>query len=285
MSPEPGEAAAGLIAPRLRAALAASTGRPFVVGLCGAQGSGKSTLARLLAQRFATEGLRVATLSIDDIYLSRDDREHLAATVHPLFATRGVPGTHDVALGEAVIDACAGKGMVALPRFAKEEDRRRPPEQWDHVEGPVDLLLFEGWCVGARAQPEAALEAPVNALEAREDRDGGWRHAVNARLADDYRHLFARVDFLVLLAAPDFSVVAGWRKQQEHELRARLAREGCAPGATMDDAGVERFIQHYQRITQAILAEMPARADLVIDLDSARRPSLRATGSPSDATV
>jgi D-glycerate 3-kinase len=272
VSAEIASATIDLIEPRVRAAFAAKRRRPFVVGLCGAQGSGKSTVSEGLKVRFEAVGINVALLSIDDLYLPREEREALAASVHPLLRTRGVPGTHDVALGRAVIADCGGEGVVTLPRFAKEDDTRRPRDQWAMIEAPVDIILFEGWCVGAVAQDAAALDAPVNALERDEDQGGVWRRWVNDRLASDYRRLFGRIDYLILLAAPGFEVVSAWRKEQEHKLRAALAAEGRGLAATLDDAGVERFIQHYQRITEHVLAEMPGRADLVVALDEARRP-------------
>lgn len=275
MSVELARATIDLIEPRLRAALAASPRRPFVVGLCGAQGSGKSTVSEGLRARFEARGLTVALLSIDDLYLPREDRAALAASVHPLLRTRGVPGTHDVALGEAILAACAAQGSVALPRFSKQDDTRRPQGDWPVIETPVDIVLFEGWCVGAAAQDDAALAVPVNALERDEDPEGVWRRWVNARLAGDYQRLFARIDYLVLLAAPGFEVVAGWRKEQEHRLRAALVAEGGGLAATLDDAAVERFIQHYQRITEHVLTEMPGRADFTVALDRARRPLTR----------
>ncbi len=262
-----------LIEPRLRVAFASSRRRPFVIGLCGAQGSGKSTVSEGLKARLEAVGMSVALLSIDDLYMPREDRVALAANVHPLLRTRGVPGTHDVALGEAVLADCGREGLIAMPRFAKEEDTRRP--EGTLLEGPVDIVLFEGWCVGAAPQPEAALDEPVNMLECDEDPDGIWRRWVNARLASDYQRLFERIDYLLLLAAPGFEVVSGWRKEQEHKLRAALLANGKGLAATLDDAGVERFIQHYQRITQHILIEMTGRADLTIALDADRRPSLR----------
>ncbi|WP_343520605.1 kinase [Sphingomonas sp.] len=242
--------------------------RPLILGICGSQGSGKSTLARGLIER---PGVRAAVLSLDDLYLGKAARAELARDVHPLLATRGVPLTHDVALGCAILDAVkAGQG-VRLPRFDKASDEPLPEAQWEAVDGPLDLLIFEGWCVGAAPQSDTDLAAPVNDLERTEDPDGRWRRAVNAALAGLYQALFARLDRLALLAAPGFDVVRGWRTQQEAELRAALAAAGRDPALAMTDAQIMRFIQHYERITRAILAEMPGRADLTLRLDSDRR--------------
>jgi len=238
-------------------------GRPLVLGLCGPQGSGKSTLAA----RLAAQVPGAAILSLDDLYRTRAERVAMAASVHPLFATRGVPGTHDVALGEAAIAALDAGAPATLPRFDKATDDRAPRSAWDRAAAGCPLLILEGWCVGAAPQDAAALSAPVNALERDEDPDGVWRRAVDAALARDYRRLFARIDLLVLLRPPAFETVLGWRLEQEHALRA--ARDDGA--GVMDDAAVARFVQHYERLTRHILAEMSARADLVIDLDADRR--------------
>lgn len=240
----------------------------FVVGLCGAQGSGKSTMVRVLAQLLSGRGLRVAVLSIDDLYATRAQRQRLAAQIHPLLATRGPPGTHDLALGlEVLADLAAGKG-TALPRFDKARDDRCPRGEWPLV-GRVDVLLFEGWCVGARAEPEAALAAPINALERDEDRAMVWRRHVNAALAGDYAALFARIDRLVMLRAPSFDAVRMWRLEQEAKLRAI---RGTGPGSrVMSEDEVLRFVQFFQRTTRQIEREMPERADMVVMLDTARQ--------------
>lgn len=236
----------------------------FVLGICGAQGSGKSTLVADLAERLVAAGLRVATLSLDDLYRTKAERQTLAAKVHPLLATRGVPGTHDIALGLATIETLARGEPVPLPRFDKGRDDRAPESEWPRAPAGTQILLLEGWCLGAAPQPAADLAEPVNALEADEDPDGTWRGHANRALAQDYPALWARIDRLIFLAAPDWSVVAKWREQQEAELRQR------APGA-MTPAAVTRFIQHYERLTRWMLAELPERADLTLRLDRARR--------------
>lgn len=255
--------AADLIESAIRTALASRSKRPLVVGVCGSQGSGKSTVCKTLTTRFSQPGLKVANLSLDDLYLPLAERVKLAEQVHPLLRTRGVPGTHDTKLGIETLDALAHPGHVALPRFDKAVDDRRPRSAWDSIEGPAQLVLFEGWCVGARPQAMAALSQPVNALEANEDVKGRWRKYVNDALGGAYQRLFHKIDLLVLLAAPSFDVVLKWRTQQEHELRAHANR---ASSGVMSDEALARFIQHYERLTKHVLIEMPGRADLVIHL-------------------
>jgi D-glycerate 3-kinase len=242
-------------------------GRPVIVGINGAQGSGKSTLALFLLHWLRREiGLATACLSIDDIYLTRAERETLARDLHPLFVTRGVPGTHDTGLGDRLLDALTATGpprTVGLPAFDKGRDDRLPEAQWPRVEAPVDVVLFEGWCVGARPQDAAALADPVNALEAGEDTGAVWRCAVNEHLGNDYARLFDRLDMLVMLRIPSFDKVLEWRGLQERKLRERSrTSDGLA------DAELHRFVRHYERLTRHMLATMPAYADVVIDVDA-----------------
>lgn len=253
---------------QVRDALAAQVRRPVMIGLCGAQGSGKTTLADAVVAACAAEGLRSAALSIDDLYLTRAERQSLAREVHPLLATRGVPGTHDIALGMSVLEALERGEPVALPRFDKIADDRRPQSGWPLSPPSCEVLVLEGWCVGAMPQAAGDLALPVNRLEAEEDPHGTWRGYANDALAGPYRRLFARIDRLVLLAAPGFEVVHRWRLEQERE----LTFDAGADTKGMDEAAIARFIRHYERLTRYILAEMPGRADLVVRLDDARRP-------------
>ncbi len=265
------EAVARPLAGRI-AAQRAATGRPLVVGLCGSQGSGKSTLAAFLAALLEAEGLSTAVMSVDDLYLDREERRRLAGRVHELLATRGPPGSHDVTLGLTVLDALTREDgaarEIALPHFDKANDAAFDPAGWPRVRAPVDVVLFEGWFVGARPQPTADLTESVNALEREEDADGAWRRHVNAALAGGYQALFARIDLLVLLQAPGFEQVYAWRALQEEKLAADLETQG-RPGKVMDAAALHRFIAHYERLTRWILSEMPQRADVVVRLGTA----------------
>ena len=239
----------------------------FVLGINAAQGAGKSTLAALVADYLHKQcGYEVATLSIDDLYLPKAARQRLAKSVHPLLATRGVPGTHDPELGEAIISSLQGlvEGeRLPLPRFDKLRDDRLPAIEWPTVAGPVDVVLFEGWCVGSQAVAESELAEPINALERTRDTTGDWRRFVNHQLGTRYQGLFSLLDALVFMAVPDFDCVRRWRTEQEHQL---IAAADNASGAGMSDAEVAEFVQYFERVTRQNLAVLPRRADVVLRL-------------------
>jgi D-glycerate 3-kinase len=257
----------------------AATNGPLLIGLAGAQGAGKTTVAHALAAALGEAGRKSAALSLDDFYLSRAERRERAAQRHPLFVTRGVPGTHDVAAACAALAAAkAGDGFLA-PRFDKALDERRPRAQWRQVAGGLDALIFEGWCLGARPQPEDDLAEPINMLERAFDRDGRWRRAVNCALGGEYQSLFGLLDRLIFLRAPDFAVVERWRAEQE-----RCAAPHAS--AVMTPEEISFFIQYFERITRFMLTELPERADLTLWLDERRRvvAAVRAPGSAPGVT-
>ena len=250
---------------------------PFLLGISGLQGCGKSTLADLLVDTAQRHGLHAVTLSLDDVYLDRATRGQLARTVHPLLATRGVPGTHDLDLLHATLDGLAAaspQSPLRLPRFDKGRDEPAAHDRWPSVVRPPSLVVLEGWCLAVPPQPEAALAAPINTLERLQDPDARWRRHVNAQLASHYTRLWQRIDWLVLLQAPSFDVVQNWRDQQE----AAMRREG-APQA-MDAAALQHFIRHFERLSRHALDCLPALADCIVELDASRRiRSLHGAGS------
>ncbi|GAM04012.1 kinase [Novosphingobium sp. MBES04] len=243
----------------------AEAGRPLIVGVNGAQGSGKSTLCRFLAEALLPEcGLAAVTLSLDDFYLTRAERVAMARDIHPLFRTRGVPGTHDVALALSVMDDLVAGRDTAIPRFSKALDDRLPVSDRTRYAAPVHIVLLEGWCIGATPQLPADLAKPLNELEAQEDADGIWRSHANALLEASYAQWFSRIDRLIMLKPPSFDHVLSNRLLQEEKLR----RSSPDAPAVMDEPAVRRFISHYERLTRHMFAEMPQRADMVFDLDS-----------------
>jgi len=248
---------------------------PLIVGINGAQGAGKSTLCRFLEVLLERRGSHAVTLSIDDLYLTKAERERLAREVHPLLATRGVPGTHCPALGLAIIEAVRAGHSFDMPRFDKSIDDRSP--QVEPVAGPVDVLLFEGWCLGAGPQEQYALATPVNALEAEEDPAGTWRQFVNDALRNDYAALFEELDMLVMLKVPDFQAVRRNRALQEEKLRARSPE---APGL-MDATALKHFLDQDERLTEHMFAEMPPRADVLVEIGRDQRPVRLSTAAHS----
>ncbi len=250
--------------------------RPVLIGIHGAQGTGKSTLTLFLKDVLQDVfGCRAASFSLDDIYLTRAEREHLAETVHPLLVTRGVPGTHDIELGQKVINQLTAAGPTdhtPVPMFDKSMDDRSPTELWPEFEGRPDVVLVEGWCVAATpAKDPGELAAPVNALEREEDPQGIWRQYVDDCLQGAYRTFFDQLDSLIMLQAPSMDCVLEWRTLQEHKLARRQGgapEEGKPPASLriMSDDQVARFIMHYERITRRCLAELPSRADVVIEV-------------------
>ncbi len=232
-----------------------------IVGVAGPQGSGKTTLVRA----YVSAHPGVAHFSIDDVYLKKKDRQTVAHEVHPLFATRGPPGTHDIALFNETLTALESAlpdWQVALPAFDKVADERIPGERWPVFRGRPDVILVDGWCIGARAQDAAELDKPVNRLETNEDVAGTWRRHANAQLDWDYRIAFARLDAILHLRAPDFAIIQEWRCQQEEGLLGR----SLTPA---DRERIAHFIQHYERITRHML-DGGRRADIEVQLDARR---------------
>jgi D-glycerate 3-kinase len=252
-------------------------GDVFVLGINGAPGSGKSTLCALL-QVILEVGFnqRVVTLSIDDFYLTRAERQHLAAQVHPLFITRGVPGTHDVALAIKALELLKSANRASstpLPAFDKALDDRLPEKEGPIFQGRPDIVLFEGWCVGAQPEPAQRLARPINTLEIEEDADGVWRRYVNQALGSQYARLFSLLDALFLLKIPTFKVVYAQRLEQEQQLAQALRGGHLETSArqAMSARELQRFIMHFQRLTEYMLDEMPKRADLVLEIDEHRQ--------------
>lgn len=245
-----------------------SEGKTLFIGINGAQGSGKSTLAGLL-ELILNRAFRkhAISISIDDFYHDRNTRQQMAHELHPLFITRGVPGTHDIELALHVFHQLENhdETPVLIPTFDKAIDDRLPRDQWKSYEQPIDIVLFEGWCVGARPQPAEELIDPVNSLEAQDDADGRWRALVNQFLADEYQKWFGFLDNLIMLAVPSMEQVYEWRGLQENRLEASTLHE--SPAGVMDQNALRRFIMHYERLTRHQLKHMPEYADVYLPLN------------------
>ncbi|MBL4638412.1 MAG: kinase [Proteobacteria bacterium] len=251
------------------------TDKILVLGINGAQGSGKSTLAKLLVQIFDQDfALTAVALSLDDFYYTGQERKHLAQTLHPLLNTRGVPGTHDIPLAIKIVQRLsAEEGICHIPRFNKVTDDRYAQAEWTVVSGHVDIIIVEGWCLGAQAQHPDELVIPINDLEAKEDSEQIWRSYVNDQLKLHYPALFSYIDVWVMLKAPSFDCIYQWRLEQEMKLRSTIAQQPRSERQNqnlMTEKDIVRFIKFYQRITEHMLKTLPEKVDYLFEMNQQR---------------
>ncbi|MBX3511627.1 MAG: hypothetical protein KF700_10525 [Hyphomonadaceae bacterium] len=233
--------------------------RPALIGVGGAQGAGKSYLCASYAQSRPA----VAHFSLDDVYRTKANRVVLAHGVHPLLITRGPPGTHDLPLAARTIDRLASAkagAQTPMPAFEKRADNRAPESLWPIHEGACETILVDGWCMGARA---SSMEPPINTLEKESDADGKWRRMTQRLLETDYNAFFSRFDAMIYLQAPSWEIVRTWRGQQEAELLGRAL-------TPEENASLDRFVMHYERITRAMLSGHHS-ARWIVHLDKNRK--------------
>lgn len=263
----------------------ANQGSPLMLGLCGSQGSGKSTLSSYLSEMLKCQGLNAVSFSLDDFYLTKQQRAQLAKDVHPLYATRGVPGTHDIALIRRFFeDVKARKVGTRVPHFDKATDDRKPESDWTVIDSAIDVLIFEGWCWGVEACADNELATPVNDFERDFDTDSGWRLYSNHVLKDYMAALYKYIDHWLFLRAPSFEQVYEWRLEQEQKMQRQLPANAKVKGMSPEQIHV--FIQHYQRLTQRLLEDFPDRADIVWQLGESREViSMRVTGELAKLVV
>jgi len=242
---------------------------PLFISINGAQGTGKSTLTQFLKHLIEIKsGLTVADISLDDFYLTRKERVQLANNNHPLFLTRGVPGTHDANLMENTISALLDQRPCIMPRFDKAIDDRCNESMWTQYNSDsnklIDIILFEGWCNNSPEQSTEELATPINELEENEDSDGIWRNYANEQLSNYNNKIFQQADMSIMLKAPDFNSIYEWRTLQENKLMdATTSRNNLK---IMSPAELQRFIQHYERISRHTLDHLPSTADIVIPI-------------------
>ena len=243
--------------------------KPHILGIQGSQGSGKSTCAHFLRLILEEElKLRVAVVSLDDFYLIKSERIELAKQIHPLLRTRGVPGTHDTELIQNTFSAIKNGEPALVPVFDKAKDDRVQKGQWQSIDNGIDLLIFEGWCVGVPLQNQSLLLTPINSLEREEDAEATWRNFVNDYLQNSYASIYAQLDTLIALQAPSFDCVFNWRLLQEQKLISRLEQAGKDFSGAQTPEQIQRFISHYQRLTEHAIATMPDRADALLYLNA-----------------
>jgi len=240
-----------------------------IIGLSGGQGSGKSTITGILKFILKKKyGLELCVFSIDDFYKTKAERKKMSKNIHPLFLTRGVPGTHNVSLINKTFKNLKKKIFkpVLIPKFDKSIDDRSKKSKWTKVKKPPSVIIFEGWCVGARHQKINVLKKSLNLIERKHDADFQWRKKVNNQLKNHYKKLFNKIDKLVYLKAPSFNHIFQWRLLQEQKLKLTSKNKG-----TMSKSKVKEFIMFYERITKQMMKDFSQISDLTIFLDKSHR--------------
>ena len=240
-----------------------------IIGLTGGQGAGKSTITQIIKLIFDYNyNLKVVYFSIDDFYKTLKERTKLSENIHKLFKTRGVPGTHDTKLLKKTFSGLMKKKFkpVLIPSFDKSRDDRAPKKKWKKIYKQPNIIIFEGWCVGARPQKNKDLIKPKNILEKKEDPEFLWRNKVNKELKNEYRKIFDKIDRLIFLKVPNFECVYKWRLLQEKKLQ--LTSRGKK---IMSAFQVRKFIMYYERITMQMLKDLTNKAYAVLYLDKKHR--------------
>ena len=243
--------------------------QPLIIGLAGGQGSGKTTISSILTlilQKYFK--LNVFKVSIDDFYKTRKDRRLLSKNKHPLLMTRGVPGTHDIDLMLSFFKKIKSKNFKSLkvPTFNKAIDDRYPKNLWHKIESKPDVIIFEGWCVGARAQTSNQLKKSINSLEKAQDQSNRWRTHVNNQLKTKYKLLFNHLDGLLYLKAKNFNLLREWRLKQERKLWIQAKDKKNLK--IMSSIDVISFMQTYQRITQQMFKDALKSSSIIMNLNS-----------------
>ena len=243
--------------------------KPYFVGLAGGQGTGKTTTSSLikiiLSKYFKLDVFRI---SIDDFYKTRKERISLSKRIHPMLMTRGVPGTHDINMMLNFFKKSKSKKFkrLKLPIFNKAIDDRFSKKHWYDLKKKPDVIIFEGWCVGAKSEKNNTLKKTINSMEKTKDQKQIWRKYVNDQLKSKYKKLYSHLDCLIYLKAKDFSLLQKWRLKQERKLWVKSKKNLNTKIMSKDN--VLTFMQTYQRVTQNMFKYTPKYASVIINLNS-----------------
>ena len=243
--------------------------RPYFVGLAGGQGTGKTTtssLIKIILSKYFK--LKVFRISIDDFYKTRKERNSLSKKVHPMLLTRGVPGTHDIDMILNFFKKVKSNKFkkLKLPTFNKAIDDRFNKKYWYNLKERPDVIVFEGWCVGAKSEKNKTLKKSINFMEKTQDQKQIWRKYVNEQLKLKYKKLYSQLNCLIYLKAKNFNLLQKWRLKQERKLWLNSKRKSNLKIMSKED--VLSFMQTYQRVTQNMFRYMPKYASIILNLDN-----------------
>ena len=237
--------------------------KTLFLGFSGGQGSGKTTVTgilKIILKKFFKRKIYVS--SIDDFYKTLEDRDKMSKIIHPLFKTRGVPGTHDTNFIKKFFNIIKRKKFkkIKLPKFEKAKDDRLKKTNWFTIKQKPEIVILEGWCVGAKPQPNILLKKPINSLERYDDKDLKWRKYVNEKLKKEYKAIYAMIDHFIFMKIPNFNMVFQWRLLQEKKLK----KKSHSNKKIMSYGEIKRFIMFYERITLQMIKDLSKSASVVM---------------------
>ena len=240
-------------------------GKTLILGFSGGQGSGKTTISgilKIILKNYFKRNIHVS--SIDDFYKTSRERSKMSNSVHPLLKTRGVPGTHDINLVKKFFNSIKRKNFkkFKVPIFDKSMDDRLKKKYWSSVNKKPEIVILEGWCVGAKSQSNFLIKKPINSLEKYEDGNLVWRKYFNQKLKIEYKKLFTMIDYFIFIKIPSFNAVFKWRLLQEK----KLGKKSHTKKKIMSYNEIKRFIMFYERITLQMLKDLSKSASVVMFL-------------------
>lgn len=157
---------------------------------------------------------------------------------------------------------------MKLPRYDKSafggRGDRADPSTWPEIEGPLTVVLFEGWMLGFKPLPVEVVKAVDPQLE-----------IVNKNLEAYYDAWDKYIQSWIVIKIKDPSCVYQWRLQAEIAMR-----EAGNPGMSDDEVRdfVSRYLPAYNAYLPTLYSEGPSGSDpqhlLNIEIDEKRNPIL-----------
>jgi len=236
--------------------------RPLVIGVQAHQGCGKTTMTSIIS--LILKGfydVNCLNISIDDFYKTFDELNKLKQE-KPDFKYRGPPGTHDLKLAKNLFDKIKNNEIgYYIPIYNKSFNNGKG-ERIDNgfeIRFPVEVLIFEGWFLGAKSKDVAKMinnknnkyknireinqvNRENNTKEYSEISDNQEERNMDSLLLQsnknlkDYEDIWKDIDVFISIKPENFYLSKKWRIQAEKNLKSG-----------MDYKTIRDFIEYFWR--------------------------------------